>query len=416
MDISNARCPECRKPMMPVVCVCEECKLRLEGSFEVSPLALLSAEDQAMAVAFIRSFGSIKALQSTLGVSYPTARNRLGGLVEKLNAVLATSPDRWLPECTLTSRCWELSSPSDPSPEEYDHPVQFVTPGDRRTLLYDGEKGADSHWSDGVLRTEEGDMSFPVEDGIPRFRSDNPSWWDDEKARARQFRKSGIDADTLAERNWSGNVKRHTSKYESWLRPFLEIEGPIVEIGVGPGAGAAPIILKAKPDANIVINDLGCWPLREWQKLARRKGCWPNLRFAQFDATQMPIASNSVPAVVGWGVLFDVSIEKTPREVFRVLRPGGIFGLMEGLPEMQLTSESPPNAHDLFHEAFPFWNTDFKALLTDVGFRAVDVRRGRRRAIIPNEGGLADFADKYRVDMQIQFYLVQGEKPEQTKG
>ncbi len=89
MDISNAKCPECGNPMMPVVCLCARCNVRLEGEFEVSPLARLSSEDQALAIAFIRSFGSIKSLQESLGVSYPTARNRLEALVAQLDKAMA---------------------------------------------------------------------------------------------------------------------------------------------------------------------------------------------------------------------------------------------------------------------------------------------------------------------------------------
>jgi hypothetical protein len=89
MDISNAKCPECGKPMMPVVCLCGRCNVRLEGEFEVSALARLSSEDQALAMAFIRSFGSIKSLQESLGVSYPTARNRLEALVAQLDKAMA---------------------------------------------------------------------------------------------------------------------------------------------------------------------------------------------------------------------------------------------------------------------------------------------------------------------------------------
>ncbi|MBN1917371.1 MAG: DUF2089 family protein [Verrucomicrobia bacterium] len=89
MDISNAKCPECGKPMTPVVCMCGRCNVRLEGEFEVSPLARLSSEDQALAIAFIRSYGSIKALQESLGVSYPTARNRLETLVAQLDKAMA---------------------------------------------------------------------------------------------------------------------------------------------------------------------------------------------------------------------------------------------------------------------------------------------------------------------------------------
>jgi hypothetical protein len=75
--------------MVPVACVCDSCGIRLEGEFEISPLAHLGSEDQALAIAFIRSYGNIKKLQSILGVSYPTARNRLDRLVERLNRAMS---------------------------------------------------------------------------------------------------------------------------------------------------------------------------------------------------------------------------------------------------------------------------------------------------------------------------------------
>jgi len=89
MDISKAKCPECGKPMTPVVCLCGRCNVRIEGEFEVSPLARLSSDDQALAIAFIRSYGSIKSLQEALGVSYPTARNRLEALVAQLDKAMS---------------------------------------------------------------------------------------------------------------------------------------------------------------------------------------------------------------------------------------------------------------------------------------------------------------------------------------
>lgn len=89
MDISKAKCPECGKPMTPVVCLCGRCNVRIEGEFEVSPLARLSSDEQALAIAFIRSYGSIKSLQEALGVSYPTARNRLEALVSQLDRAMA---------------------------------------------------------------------------------------------------------------------------------------------------------------------------------------------------------------------------------------------------------------------------------------------------------------------------------------
>jgi hypothetical protein len=49
----------------------------IEGSFELPRLATLPEEDQLFVAAFVRSHGSIKAMERLFGVSYPTIKNRL---------------------------------------------------------------------------------------------------------------------------------------------------------------------------------------------------------------------------------------------------------------------------------------------------------------------------------------------------
>ncbi|MBN2053632.1 DUF2089 domain-containing protein [bacterium] len=89
MDLSEVTCPKCKRRMVPVVCLCERCDVRLEGRFETSPLAQLPPQDQALVIAFMRSHGSIKRIQELLGVSYPTARARLDRIITRLNEVLS---------------------------------------------------------------------------------------------------------------------------------------------------------------------------------------------------------------------------------------------------------------------------------------------------------------------------------------
>lgn len=94
MDISKATCPNCGKAMVPAVCVCEKCAMRLEGEFSISPLATLPAQDQAIIIAFLRSYGSIKKIQEILGVSFPTARARLDRIIENLNEGMVVPDDQ----------------------------------------------------------------------------------------------------------------------------------------------------------------------------------------------------------------------------------------------------------------------------------------------------------------------------------
>jgi hypothetical protein len=49
----------------------------VEGAFELPQLARLPVEDQIFIAAFVKSHGSIKAMESVFGVSYPTVKARL---------------------------------------------------------------------------------------------------------------------------------------------------------------------------------------------------------------------------------------------------------------------------------------------------------------------------------------------------
>jgi len=65
----------------------------IEGSFSLPPLAGLSHEDQIFVMAFVRSHGSIKEMESMFGISYPTVKNRLNriaGLLELVEIVVSS--------------------------------------------------------------------------------------------------------------------------------------------------------------------------------------------------------------------------------------------------------------------------------------------------------------------------------------
>lgn len=64
-----------------------ETGVAIEGSFELPPLARLSAEDQVFIMAFVRSDGSIKDMERAFGISYPTVKNRLARISSQFEMV-----------------------------------------------------------------------------------------------------------------------------------------------------------------------------------------------------------------------------------------------------------------------------------------------------------------------------------------
>jgi len=64
-----------------------EKQIAIEGQFTLPQLAQLSLEDQVFVVAFLRSHGSIKEMEQTFGVSYPTIKARLSRISSQLEFV-----------------------------------------------------------------------------------------------------------------------------------------------------------------------------------------------------------------------------------------------------------------------------------------------------------------------------------------
>jgi hypothetical protein len=86
MDISQAKCPDCGRPMRIRSTWCPRCDVTVEGEIEVSPLGRLSLEDQLFVAAFLRHHGSIKKMESLFDISYPTVKNRLNDVVRQLDS------------------------------------------------------------------------------------------------------------------------------------------------------------------------------------------------------------------------------------------------------------------------------------------------------------------------------------------
>jgi len=61
--------------------------ITIDGPFVLPQLARLALEDQVFITAFLRSHGSIKEMEQTFGVSYPTIKGRLNRIAGQLEFV-----------------------------------------------------------------------------------------------------------------------------------------------------------------------------------------------------------------------------------------------------------------------------------------------------------------------------------------
>ena len=77
-------CPSCQGLLKVQQLICDTCATTVGGSFDLPILAQLPEEDQEFIVRLIEASGSLKEMARVYGISYPTVRNRLDSLIDKI--------------------------------------------------------------------------------------------------------------------------------------------------------------------------------------------------------------------------------------------------------------------------------------------------------------------------------------------
>lgn len=77
-------CPVCSHELITLRIGCPSCATELSGHFSPCRFCHLDGSELALLEVFLRSRGNVKDVQAALGVSYPTARQRVGELLARL--------------------------------------------------------------------------------------------------------------------------------------------------------------------------------------------------------------------------------------------------------------------------------------------------------------------------------------------
>jgi hypothetical protein len=93
MDKLTSTCPCCSGKMEIERLKCAKCDVKVEGRIPIPRLARLPAEDREFVELFVRSSGSLKAVASKLGISYPTVRARLDRIIRSLEEEVESERD-----------------------------------------------------------------------------------------------------------------------------------------------------------------------------------------------------------------------------------------------------------------------------------------------------------------------------------
>lgn len=79
-----ARCPSCAGPVHVEKLACDDCGTEVQGQFRMCPMCALDAPARRLLDLFLRARGNLKDVQRALGVSYPTTRQRIEEMFQKL--------------------------------------------------------------------------------------------------------------------------------------------------------------------------------------------------------------------------------------------------------------------------------------------------------------------------------------------
>ena len=84
MHPALTRCPVCHNEMTVTRLHCASCDTLVEGHFTAGHFANLTSEQLDFILTFVRVEGKLNRMETELGLSYPTIRNRLHEIIRAL--------------------------------------------------------------------------------------------------------------------------------------------------------------------------------------------------------------------------------------------------------------------------------------------------------------------------------------------
>jgi len=112
--------------------------------------------------------------------------------------------------------------------------------------------------------------------------------------------------------------------HETWIRPAFEKLGPLdgrrlLDFGCGHAMMA---VVLARRGANVTAFDLSLGYVQEARRRAVANEV--SVNFVQADGDRLPFADATFDAIWGNAILHHLDLPTAAREVWRVLRPGGV--------------------------------------------------------------------------------------------
>jgi hypothetical protein len=83
-------CPSCEAELKVQSLHCDSCQTNINGSFDLPVFLKLDLKEQNFIMDFVQTSGSLKVMAQQLNMSYPTVRNMLDDLINKIEKLKNT--------------------------------------------------------------------------------------------------------------------------------------------------------------------------------------------------------------------------------------------------------------------------------------------------------------------------------------
>jgi len=228
------------------------------------------------------------------------------------------------------------------------------------------------------------------------------------------YAKDMVDEQWIYHR-WREDIERggleKSERYKNEAEKIVSHGGMILEICTGPGGGFVPAILLQNYNANIMISDLCPTVVREWHKLLQGlDNPPPNIEYAAFNVCDMPFCDNCIDVVSGTGAVINIegggdSRDRALREVFRILKPGGLFVFDYIFVTEDFYNDMPIEARNIIKERHPniFWDT--LAIFDNLEFSKVKTIKQGTWSNENDESTLADLCRSLNVNLTFSTFV-----------
>ena len=81
------KCPSCENQLQVKQLYCEKCETEVTGLYSLPILSQLKGKDQEFILDFVKASGSLKVMAQNMKLSYPTVRNIIDEIIDRIDNI-----------------------------------------------------------------------------------------------------------------------------------------------------------------------------------------------------------------------------------------------------------------------------------------------------------------------------------------